>query len=169
MELIKKAINHEKEKEIFFNESNKLINNKFLKRIFVFFSKESIRHYKILEKVLTDVNHILYNSKINFISVNFSHEINKSKINKLNTRDSIRIINDAIKYKKISQIFYLKKSINIKQVYIKNIFLQFADEEYNHYTLLEQILKNINKSKNQNNAHNFTNKKVDSYILEKVS
>lgn len=165
MEIIKKAITHEKDKEIFFNGSIKSINDKFIKKIFIFFSDESRKHCNILKDILDNTKCILYNSKINFINVNLSREINK---NKIYSRNSINIILKAIKYKKDSQKFYLKKAFYIKTENIKNIFLYFADEEYNHYALLETILKNFVLPEEQYNINTSVNRRVESYILEKV-
>jgi len=138
-------------------------------KIFAFFSKESKRHFNILKKVLNYEKYISYNPKIYYISINFFYEINNLKFNKITGQNTTHIINEAIKYKKESQKFYLKKTINIKHEKIKDLFLHFADEEYNHYTLLEQILKNINKNKIQKNTNIFTNQRTDAYLLNKVS
>jgi len=149
MNLINKAIIHEIKKGVFFYNLIQSSYNLYIKKLFVFLKKESEKHHRILENVLNKKDYKVYYSDIYYIKKELDDKLNNTIFNERNSPDII-LINKAIKQKKESQKFYLKKSIETLRKNIKNIFLYFADDEYNHFILLEFILNNINKTYYQN-------------------
>ena len=166
MDIVKKAISHEEKTVFFFNKLNNSIYNRYLNKLFNFFIKESKKHNITLQNIVNQKEYHLIYSDIYGIRKEFTDHMDNLSSNK-NNRLILFLINEAINKKKESQKFYLKKANELQDENIKKIFLGFADDEYNHFFLLEFILKSINITDNQY-QNNYQNKKIKSRKKEKI-
>jgi len=109
-----------------------------------FFLYELQRNSAVLDNFFTDEKKpIVFNNEKylrNEILIKAVNEINKSDNNYIELQN----IKKILMLKKESHKFYLKKSVNISNSYIKNLALFFADTEYSHIVMLEYIFKNTN-------------------------
>lgn len=135
---------HEIEKENFINKLLSDCSIKNLKKIYEFFLNELKRNNIILDSFFTDKKKPIVFNNDKFLKkeilIKAVNEINRSN----NYNSEIQNIKKLLLLTKNSHKFYLKKSFNTDNSYIKNHALFLADIEYSHLITLEYIIKNTN-------------------------
>jgi len=138
---------HEANKEIFINKLLSECNIKNLQKIYGFFLYESNINNMNIEKILRNESELINYNNDNFLKkeilIRTVNEIKKTE----NYYHEMQNLKKILLLKKDSNKFYLKKSLECKDLSIKNISLFFADTEYNHIFALEYMINSLDKEK----------------------
>ncbi len=140
MDVYEYAMQMEKDGESYYRELTEKIGNRGLKRILSMLADAEVIHYNILLKmkksekievadasILTDVKNI-------FIKMKEEKEITGINISQ------VELYKKAQQIEEKSQIFYLDKAGEVKDLLQKEIFLKIAEEEKKHFFILESII-----------------------------
>ena len=146
MDMYDYAIQIEREGESYYRHLQKETNNQGLKKIFGWLADEEVKHRTTFERMQE-------NRKINFKSTDIFenaqsvfNDIRKKKIFDFDTTQ-IDAYRKAQEIEKRSRDFYLVKAREEKNAASKKIIEKIADEELQHYFLLDNIVELVQRPK----------------------
>jgi rubrerythrin len=144
MDIFEYAMQMEKDGETYYRQLAEKTNNKGVRTILTMLADEEVKHYNTVESMKTTKPQmaettILADAKNIFIRMNdsgekFDFDISQTELYK-----------KAQDIEKKSQDFYLEKANEVEEKYQKEIFLRLAEEESQHYFLLENIIQFVSR------------------------
>jgi rubrerythrin len=146
MDIFEFAMQKEKFSENYYRELAGKTSNKGLKNILNMLADEEMKHYKVVQQMRTNTPNKITNTPV----------LKKAKKVFQNLRESTETFNFNISelqlYEKAKDIemeskkFYLEKADQVKDTHQKEIFRKLADQEQQHFIILENICDFIAKS-----------------------
>lgn len=146
MNILEFAINMELDGEKYYNDQAKIINDKNLKNIFLILAKDESSHAKILQDKSNNLSYDLKSNETLSEAKNLFKGIKdfKNEI-KLNP-DQLDLYRVALEKEKESIDLYEKLLSQSEDNESKKLFEFLIDQEKDHYTTLEEIVSQLNKS-----------------------
>ena len=144
MDILKYAMQMEKDGEAYYRQLAQQTENKGLKSILTMLADEEVKHYKIIEKMKTERPQPAP-AKILARAKNIFAQIKKSDEGLNFGSEQIELYRKAQDIEKKSEQFYREKANKVEEKYQKEIFLQLAEEENKHYFLLENIIQFVSR------------------------
>lgn len=144
MDILKYAMQMEKDGEAYYRQLAQQTGNKGLKSILTMLADEEVKHYKIIEKMETEKPRPAP-AKILARAKNIFAKIKKSDEGLDFVSGQIGLYRKAQDIEKKSEQFYREKANKVEEKYQKEIFLQLAEEENKHYFLLENIIQFVSR------------------------
>jgi rubrerythrin len=144
MDILKYAMQMEKDGEAYYRQLAQQTENKGLKSILTMLADEEVKHYKIIEKMETERPQPAP-AKILARAKNIFAKIKKSDEGLDFASGQIGLYRKAQDIEKKSEQFYREKVSKVTEEYQKEIFLQLAEEENKHYFLLENIIQFVSR------------------------
>lgn len=144
VDILKYAMQMEKDGEEYYRQLAQRTENKGLKSILTMLADEEVKHYKTIEKMKTErpqpaTTEILARAK------NIFAKIKKSDKGLNFESGQIELYRKAQDIEKKSEQFYREKANKVEGKYQKEMFLQLAEEENKHYFLLENIIQFVSR------------------------
>jgi rubrerythrin len=135
------AMAKEKEAESLYRQLADNTGNEGFKSIFSMLADEEGRHYSILEEMNNEVPPELSDSDI----LPNANEVIKKMSRKKEAfeieTDQVELYKNAQEIEKQSRDFYREKAGEVQDAFQKEIFEKLADQEQNHYVLLDNIIE----------------------------
>ena len=146
MNILEFAINMELDGEKYYNDQAEIINDKNLKNIFLILAKDENSHAKILQDKSNNLSYDLKSNETLSEAKNLFKGIKdfKNEI-KLNP-DQLDLYRVALEKEKESIDLYEKLLSQSEDNESKKLFEFLIDQEKDHYTTLEEIVSQLNKS-----------------------
>ena len=146
MNILEFAINMELDGEKYYNDQAEIINDKNLKNIFLILAKDESSHAKILQDKSNNLSYDLKSNETLSEAKNLFKGIKdfKNEI-KLNP-DQLDLYRVALEKEKESIDLYEKLLSQSEDNESKKLFEFLIDQEKDHYTTLEEIVSQLNKS-----------------------
>lgn len=144
VDILKYAMQMEKDGEEYYRQLAQQTGNKGLKNILTMLADEEVKHYKTIEKMRTErpqpaTTKILARAKSIFAKIKKSDEgLNFES-------EQIGLYKKAQDIEKNSEQFYREKANKVEEKYQKELFLMLAEEENKHYFLLENIIQFVSR------------------------
>jgi rubrerythrin len=144
MDIFDYAMQMEKDGEHYYRQLAEQAGNKGLKTIFTMLAEEEVKHYRAVEAmkaakpemaettVLADARNVFAQMKESGEKFDFD----------AGQPDLYRKAQDI---EKKSQDFYREKADEVEEAYQREIFLKLADEEQQHYFLLENVIQFVSR------------------------
>lgn len=146
MNILEFAINMELDGEKYYNDQAEIINDKYLKNIFLILAKDENSHAKILQDKSNNLsydlksNEILSEAKRLFKGIeDFKNEIKQKP-------DQLDLYRVALEKETESIDLYEKLLSQAEDDKSKELFEFLIKQEKEHYTTLEEIVSQLNKS-----------------------
>jgi len=144
MNIFEYAMQMEKDGENYYRQLAQQTANKGLKTILTMLADEEVKHYNVIERMKTEEPQmadttILTDAKNVFVKIkesneNFAFDIKQTELYKR-----------AQDIEEKSRDFYLGKAGEFKEKYQKELVLRLAEEEKQHYFLLENIIEFVSR------------------------
>lgn len=146
MNILEFAINMELDGEKYYNDQAEIINDKNLKNIFLILAKDESSHAKILQDKSNNLSYDLKSNETLSEAKNLFKGIKdfKNEI-KLNL-DQLDLYRVALEKEKESIDLYEKLLSQSEDSESKKLFEFLINQEKDHYTTLEEIVSQLNKS-----------------------
>ena len=144
MNIFEFAMEKEKYSEIYYRELAGKSNSKDLETVFNMLADEEAKHYKIVSDMKEDVGPDLAETTVLSDAKDVFAKMRESARNFNFNISQIELYRKAQNIEKQSQNFYLEKANEVKKNQ-KEIFLKLADQEKNHYFLLENIIDFVSR------------------------
>jgi len=144
MDILKYAMQMEKDGEEYYRQLAQQTENKGLKNILTMLADEEVKHYKTIEKMKTGRPQPAP-AKILARAKNIFAQIKKSDKGLHFGNEQIELYRKAQDIEKNSEQFYREKADKVTEEYQKGIFLVLAEEENKHYFLLENIIQFVSR------------------------
>jgi rubrerythrin len=144
VDILKYAMQMEKDGEEYYRQLAQQTENKGLKSILTMLADEEVKHYKTIEQMKAEKPQPAP-TKILARAKNIFAQIKKSDEGLNFGSGQIKLYKKAQDIEKRSEQFYREKANKVKEKYQKEIFLQLAEEENKHYFLLENIIQFVSR------------------------
>lgn len=141
MDILEYAKKMEKDGEAFYRSLGKKTKEKGLKNILNELADAEVRHYNLLVEMEKDGNTAGDKTKILTTAKNIFSSIPKDKIDPNFSFPQIDIYKKALDIEKQSREFYEQKAQETDKQNQKELFLKIAEEEKQHYFLIENMLE----------------------------
>jgi len=146
MDIIKYALQMEKDGEIFYRKITEKTEHKSLKAIVTMLADEEVKHYKAIERMREDKYEIIDTDILDNARNIF--EQMKDKAEEFSSQlGDVELYKKAQEMEKLSQQFYRDNAKKIDEAKQKDLFSRLAKEEKKHYFLLENIIEFISRPK----------------------
>ena len=144
VDILKYAMQMEKDGEEYYRQLVQQTENKGLKSILTMLADEEVKHYKIIEKIKTERPQPAP-AKILARAKNIFAKIKKSDEGLNFGSGQIKLYKKAQDIEKRSEQFYREKANKVAEEYQKELFMVLAEEENKHYFLLENIIQFVSR------------------------
>jgi rubrerythrin len=146
MDMFDFAMQMEKDGEAYYRELAQKSADKGLARIFTMLADEEVRHYGIFSRmktgqVMVPPTSILANVKNIFVEMKEKGEPFGVSANEISAYRKAQDI------EKKTEDFYREKAAEVKESSQKENFLRIADEERNHFLILDGIIEFVQRPK----------------------
>lgn len=145
MNIFDYAMQLEKEGESYYRGLFEATQNNGLKSIFGWLADEEAKHYRIFESMKADSRPILTETTILRDAKTVFEQL-KGKHESFHFENvQIEIYKKAQAMETKSRDFYQEKAKAVQDSYQQKLFLQIAEEEKKHYSLLENIIQFVSR------------------------
>jgi len=150
LEILKKAMESEKDGYEFYIHASEITSNPKGKAMFKYLAKDETEHFNTLEGAYNrlDCNsekgsNAARHKKENIKGFVIAREL-KRKLEA--DRGDLKVLSIAMEIEEDAQKFYAKSAVKAKQPDVRDMFLNLADMEKNHYKLLKYEYDSITHS-----------------------
>ncbi|BCZ47823.1 hypothetical protein psyc5s11_38900 [Clostridium gelidum] len=146
MNILEFAINMELEGEKYYNDQAEIINDKYLKNIFLILAKDENSHAKILQDKSNNLSYDLKSNETLSEAKNLFKGIEDFKNEIKQKPDQLDLYRVALEKEKESIDLYEKLLSQAEDDKSKKLFEFLIQQEKDHYTTLEELVSQLNKS-----------------------
>ena len=146
MNILEFAINMELDGEKYYNDQAEIINDKYLKNIFLILAKDENSHAKILQNKSNNLSYDLKSNEILSEAKNLFKGIKDFKNEIKQNPDQLDLYRVALEKETESIDLYEKLLSQAEDDKSKKLFEFLIDQEKDHYITLEEIVSQLNKS-----------------------
>ncbi|MBF0500423.1 MAG: ferritin family protein [Candidatus Riflebacteria bacterium] len=137
------AMQKEVQSEAMYRKLAKAAVNKGMKTIFTMLADSEKQHYETVVKMEKDEKAELSECKVLDDSREIMSKFRAEKLKFKLDSSQIEIYKEAQEIEKVSEQFYREKARETKYDHHKKLLLSLAEEEFNHFTILEEIIEMI--------------------------
>ena len=146
MNILDFAINMELDGEKYYNDQAEIINDKYLKNIFLILAKDENSHAKILQDKSNNLSYDLKSNETLSEAKNLFKGIKDFKNEIKQKPDQLDLYRVALEKETESIDLYEKLLSQAEDDKSKKLFEFLIDQEKDHYITLEEIVSQLNKS-----------------------
>lgn len=146
MNILEFAINMEIDGEKYYNNQAEIATDKDLKNIFLILAKDENSHAKILQDKSNDLSYELKGNQTLSEAKNLFKGLKDFKNEIKQNPDQLDLYRVALEKEKESIDLYEKLLSQSEDDKSKKLFEFLIQEEKNHYTTLEELVSQLNKS-----------------------
>lgn len=144
MDILKYAMQMEKDGECFYREISEKTNDKGLQTILTMLADEEVKHYQAIEKMRQD-DYQMTETTVLDDARNIFMEMKDRAEGFLPNQEQTELYAKAQEIEKKSRQFYQGQAAQTDKDDQKKLFEQLAKEEQKHYFLLENIIDFISR------------------------
>ena len=146
MNILDFAINMELDGEKYYNAQAEIINDKYLKNIFLILAKDENSHAKILQDKSNNLSYELKSNETLSEVKNLFKGLKDFKNEIKQKPDQLDLYRVALEKEKESIDLYEKLLSQAEDDKSKKLFEFLIQQEKDHYTTLEELVSQLNKS-----------------------
>jgi len=146
MNILEFAINMELDGEKYYNDQAEIINDKYLKNIFLILAKDENSHAKILQNKSNNLSYDLKSNETLSEATNLFKGIKDFKNEIKQKPDQLDLYRVALEKETESIDLYKKLLSQAEDDKSKQLFEFLLKHEKAHYTTLEELVSQLNKS-----------------------
>jgi rubrerythrin len=140
MDIFEYAMQMEADGEDFYRTAAQESKHRGIKAILTMLADEELKHYKTIEQMKSDQPPQMAQTTILTDAKNIFVQMKESGEKFTSQTSQIRLYKQALDIEKKSRDFYTEKANEVLDEDQKELFLKLAQEEQNHYVLLENII-----------------------------
>lgn len=144
MNIFKFAMQMEKDGEDYYRSLAQQAGNKGLKTIFTMLADEEVKHYKVVQQMMTQKPRMTETTILTGVKNVFAQIKESNQGFNFDARQT-ELYRKAQDIERNSREFYLQKADEVQQEYHKEIFLKLAEQENKHFFLLENIIQFVSR------------------------